>query len=61
MGVRLTDVPLKTRRAHGRAFVDRAIADGDLESAVDFQKAIEMPSARTYWISQEAFRRVMKK
>lgn len=63
-GVRLADVPIKTRRFYGRLLLDRAIKDLDPIAAVTFaaqlERAVEEPSDRIYWVAKEQIERVMK-
>ena len=55
VGVRLTEVPLLTRRAHGRALMEALFADGDVLGAVEMRRAIEEPSDRVYRVPAAAY------
>lgn len=63
-GVRLTDVPLKTRRFYGRLLLDRAIKEMETLAALTFaaelERAVEDPSDRLYWVAKSEIRRVLK-
>lgn len=62
MGVRLTEVPITTRRRHGRILLERAIRElgpFGLDFAAELHKAVEEPSDRLYWVSQEEAERVL--
>lgn len=63
-GVRLADVPLKTRRFYGRILMDRAAKELEPIAAVIFaaelERAIEEPSDRLYWVSRSELERVLK-
>lgn len=61
-GVRLTDVPLKTRRLYGRLLLDRVIKElgpFGLDFAAELHKAVEEPSDRVYWVTREEAVRVL--
>lgn len=55
VGVRLTEVPLTVRRAHGRALMEDLFASGDVLGAVEMRRAIEEPSARVYRVPEKAY------
>lgn len=57
--VRLTDVPLKIRRAYGRSLYDRAADDGNIALALALDNAVEHPSDRVYWVDDREARRVL--
>lgn len=59
LGVRLTDIDIKIRRRRGRALYERAVLDRDLMLAMEIEKAIERPSDKTYWLPEEAVRKVL--
>lgn len=56
VGVRLTEVPLSVRRAHGRALMEDCFASGDVLGAVEMRRAIEEPSGRVYRVPAGAYR-----
>lgn len=60
MAVRLSDVPLKIRRLHGRLLYEAAVADRDLLLATALHAAVESPSDRVYWLPENAVRKVLK-
>lgn len=60
VGVRLTDVDIKIRRRRGRALYEAAVADRDLDLAMRLNAAIERPSDRVYWVSEEAVREALR-
>lgn len=64
-GVRLIDVPLKTRRFYGRLLLDRAIKELEPLTAMTFaaelHRAVEEPSDRVYWVPKAELERVMAK
>ena len=64
VGVRLADVPLKTRRFYGRLLLDRAIKDMETLAALTFaaelERAVEEPSDRIYWVPRSQLERVLK-
>ena len=55
VGVRLTEVPLLVRRAHGRALMEDLFANGDVLGAVEMRRAIEEPSKRVYRVPAQAY------
>jgi len=55
VGVRLGDVPLMVRRAHGRALMEDLFSSGDVIGAVAMRKAIEEPSERVYRVPEKAY------
>lgn len=60
LAVRLSDVPLKTRRLYGRLLYEAAVADRDLLLATQLHAAVEEPSDRVYWLPEKAVRKVLK-
>ena len=60
MAVRLSDVPLTTRRRFGQRLYEAAVADRDLLLASELHSAIEAPSDRVYWLPERAVRKVLK-
>ena len=60
LAVRLSDVPLKTRRLYGRLLYEAAVADRDLLLATQLHAAVEQPSDRVYWLPEKAVRKVLK-
>jgi hypothetical protein len=65
VGVRLAEVPLKTRAFYGKVLMDRAAKELEPIKAVMFaaqvERAVEEPSDRVYWVSRKEYERVMKK
>lgn len=57
--ISLQAVPPQIRRRYGQRFLELAFADGDLDEALDWHKAIEEPSSHQYLISEAAVRRVL--
>lgn len=60
IGVRLTDVPIEIRRRRGRGLYEAAVADRNLELALEINRAIERPSDRVYWLSEVSVREVIR-
>jgi hypothetical protein len=62
-GVRLTDVPLKTRQMYGRILLDRAIKEMEalpaMQFAAELNRAVEEPSDRIYWVPKDEVARVL--
>lgn len=65
VGVRLTEVPLKTRRFYGKVLTDRAAKELEpikaLIFAAELERAVDQPSDRVYWVSRKEYERVMAK
>jgi hypothetical protein len=60
VAVRLTDVPVKIRRRHGRRLYELAVLDRDLTLAAQLHAAMEAPSERVYWLPERAVRKVLR-
>lgn len=60
VAVRLTEIPIQTRRARGKALYEAAVADHDLMLAAQLHAAIEEPSERIYWVPERAVRKVLR-
>lgn len=60
--VRLTQIDLAVRRRVGQRLLDqlvRELGPYGLEQAAELHKAVETPSDREYFVSREAYERVM--
>lgn len=60
IGIRLSDIPLAVRRRFGAPLYEAAVKDGDIVSAMEFDRAIERPSESIYFVPEVAVRRVLK-
>lgn len=58
VGVRLTEIDVKIRRRRGRALYEAAVADRNIDLAMQLNAAIERPSETVYWVPKEAVRKL---
>ena len=57
--VKLSDIPITTRRFYGRYLLDSAADAADLSLAIAYKRAIEHPSEAEYLLPERAVRSVL--
>lgn len=60
VAVRLSDVPLQTRRRFGARLYEAAVEDRNFLLAVEIESAVERPSDRLYWLPEKAVSKVLR-